>query len=282
MRRTKRLTKWTFNNSGIFWDSCAQNKTSEISNNGFSGILGLLCAEEDVGNLRKCTFKNSGTPARRTHRRTSKKMTFQEYWDSSPQNKTSEISKNALSGILALQDHGSWVQDPGSRILDPGSRETCYTPSVFHDFHLKPSSPDFPTGKFCEPGLARARPGPELAVSENAAVRTPPRGGSSRNFPTGKFREAADFELKKQWPNCCWASLTRTRPKKVGPLPFSAQNRLPHGTSLWGSSVRTPPPRGGGPHGSIFPDCQLRPRPSSGQARLTKLPRGKSGEDGFK
>ena len=222
----------TFRNSG----TPVQSKTSEIQTHGLSEIMGLLCAEQDVGN--------------------SKKMHFQELCDSCAQNKTSEILENALSRILGLlrAEHNvgylkndisgilglqpaepnvrnlkkmnfrkfwqSWITDPGSRILDPGSgiqdfpgswildpgsmmqdpvsRETCYTPSVFNDFHLKPSSPDFPTGKFCEPGLARARPGLELAVSENAAVRTPcPGGGSSRNFPTGTFREAADFEVKK-------------------------------------------------------------------------------------
>ena len=35
-----------------FWDSCAQNKTSAISANALSGILGLLCAEQNVGNLK--------------------------------------------------------------------------------------------------------------------------------------------------------------------------------------------------------------------------------------
>ena len=74
-----------------FWDSCAQNKTSEISKSRLSGILGLLCAEQDVGNLKKCTFRSSGTPVRRTRRRKSQKMHFQEFWDSWAQNKTSEI-----------------------------------------------------------------------------------------------------------------------------------------------------------------------------------------------
>ena len=60
---------------------------------GLSGILGLLCAEQDVRNLKKCTFKNYGTPARRTQRRMSQQMTFREFWDSGSQNKTSEISK---------------------------------------------------------------------------------------------------------------------------------------------------------------------------------------------
>ena len=36
-----------------FWDPCAQNKTSEISKNELSGIMGLLCAEQNVGTLKK-------------------------------------------------------------------------------------------------------------------------------------------------------------------------------------------------------------------------------------
>ena len=73
--------------------------------------MGLLCAEQDVGNINKCTFRNSGTPVRRTRRRKSQKVHFQEFWDSCAQNKTSEVSTNALSGILGLlcaeQDVGS-------------------------------------------------------------------------------------------------------------------------------------------------------------------------------
>ena len=49
-----------------FWDSCAQNMTSEVSKNALSRNLGLLCAEQDVGNLKKWTFRNSGTPVRST------------------------------------------------------------------------------------------------------------------------------------------------------------------------------------------------------------------------
>ena len=74
-----------------FWDSCAHNKTSEISKNTFPGILGLLWAEQNVGNLKKCPFRNSGAPVRRTKRRKSQKVDFQEFWDSCAQNKTSEI-----------------------------------------------------------------------------------------------------------------------------------------------------------------------------------------------
>ena len=44
-------------------DSRKQNKTSEISKNTCSGTLGLLGTEQDVGNLKTCTFRNSGTPS---------------------------------------------------------------------------------------------------------------------------------------------------------------------------------------------------------------------------
>ena len=53
----------------------------------------LLRAEQDVGNLKQCASRKSGTPVRRTKRRKSKKMHFQKYWDSCAQNKTSEIPK---------------------------------------------------------------------------------------------------------------------------------------------------------------------------------------------
>ena len=76
----------------FLWDSCVQNKTSEISKNALSGILGLLCVEQDVGNINKWTFRNSGTPGRRPRRRKSKKINFQEFWDSCAQNYTSEFS----------------------------------------------------------------------------------------------------------------------------------------------------------------------------------------------
>ena len=68
--------------------------------NGFSRILGLLCAEQHVGNLKKWTFGKSWIPVRRTERRTSQNNDFQKLCDSCAQNKTSEISKNALLGIL--------------------------------------------------------------------------------------------------------------------------------------------------------------------------------------
>ena len=84
-----------------FWDSCAQNKTSEISKIALPIILGLLCAEQNVGNLENCTSKHDGTPVRRTRRRKSQKMDVQELWESCAQSKTSENSKR-LSGILGL------------------------------------------------------------------------------------------------------------------------------------------------------------------------------------
>ena len=64
--------------------------------------MGLLCAEQDVGNLKQWTFRNFGTPVRRTRRRKSQKNDFQDFWDSCEQNRTSEISKYALSRILGL------------------------------------------------------------------------------------------------------------------------------------------------------------------------------------
>ena len=50
----------------------------------------------------KCSFRNSGTPVRRTTRRKSQKMDFHELWDSCAQNKTSEFSNNGLLGIMGL------------------------------------------------------------------------------------------------------------------------------------------------------------------------------------
>ena len=85
-----------------FWDSSAQKRTSEISKNALPRILGLLCAEQDVGNLKNYTSRNSATPVRRPKRRISQKMHFQDFWDSSAQTKTSKISKIALSGFLRL------------------------------------------------------------------------------------------------------------------------------------------------------------------------------------
>ena len=85
-----------------FWDSCAQSKTSKISKHGLSGILGLLCAEHDVGHVKALTFRNSGTPVRRIKRRKSQQMNFQEFWDSCVQSKTLGISENGLSGFLRL------------------------------------------------------------------------------------------------------------------------------------------------------------------------------------
>ena len=63
-----------------FWDSCAQNNTSVISQSWLSGILGLPCAEQNVRNLNKCIFRNSGTPVRRTKRRKYQKCTFVCFW----------------------------------------------------------------------------------------------------------------------------------------------------------------------------------------------------------
>ena len=55
--------------------------------------MGLLCAEQNAGNLNKCVVRHSGTPVRRTKRRKSQDMHFQKFWDSCAQNRTSKISK---------------------------------------------------------------------------------------------------------------------------------------------------------------------------------------------
>ena len=81
---------------------CFKNMTSTNSKHALSESLGAWFAEQNVGNFKKCTFSNSGTPVRRTRRRKSQKMHFQEFWDSCAQNKTSEISKNALSRTLGI------------------------------------------------------------------------------------------------------------------------------------------------------------------------------------
>ena len=75
VRRAKRQKCQTMHFQD-FWGSCAQNKTSEIPKNARSGILGLLCAEQNVRNLNKCTLRNSGTPVRKTRRRKYQKLAF--------------------------------------------------------------------------------------------------------------------------------------------------------------------------------------------------------------
>ena len=77
-----------------FWDSCAQNKTPEISNNALSRILGLLCEEQNVRNLNKCTFKNYGTPVRKTKRR----------------HPTGVLCANAVSGSCEIRE--CWASTP--------------------------------------------------------------------------------------------------------------------------------------------------------------------------
>ena len=132
-----------------FLDSCTQDKPSEISNNALLGIMGLLCAERNVGNLKNCTFRNdgapvrrakrrksqedSGTPMRRTTRRKSQKnCTFitcgtpvrrrtrrnfqqlhvQKVWDSCAHNKTSELSQIYTFIIVGTAVRGTTRRKP--------------------------------------------------------------------------------------------------------------------------------------------------------------------------
>ena len=99
LRRTKRRKSQTMHFQR-FWDSSSQINTSYISTRPLSGILGLLCAEQNVGNLnnklihvhkfgdsdsqnktskiQKCTFRNYGTLVRRTTHRKSKENTLSD------------------------------------------------------------------------------------------------------------------------------------------------------------------------------------------------------------
>ena len=95
VRRTKHR-KYRNIHFRIFWDSCAQNKTSEISNTALLDILGLLCAQQNARHLNICTFRISGTLARRTKRQKYKKCTFKNY---------------GTPGSRIL-DPGSWIKDP--------------------------------------------------------------------------------------------------------------------------------------------------------------------------
>ena len=52
--KTSEISKIDFQE---FWDSCALDKTSYISNNALSESLGLLCAEQNVGNLKDMHFQ---------------------------------------------------------------------------------------------------------------------------------------------------------------------------------------------------------------------------------
>ena len=52
---------------------CAEQHVENLKN-ALSQIVGLQVAEQIVGNFKQCTFKISGTPARRTTRRKSQKM----------------------------------------------------------------------------------------------------------------------------------------------------------------------------------------------------------------
>ena len=88
VRRTKRRKSQQIDFQE-FWDSCAQNKTSEISKNTLFEIIGLQCAEQNVGHLKTWTFMNAGTPVRRTKRRKSQKLHFHKFWHSGAQRRPS-------------------------------------------------------------------------------------------------------------------------------------------------------------------------------------------------
>ena len=137
MRRTRRRKSQKLHFLE-FWDSCAQNRTSEISKTALSRILGLLCAEQDVGDLKKWTLGNSGTPVRRTKRRKSKQMDFQEFWDSCAQNRTSEMSNNVLSELMGLLCSEKNVGNRGKRTFrNSGMPVSRTTRRKYQKMHLQ-------------------------------------------------------------------------------------------------------------------------------------------------
>ena len=120
------------------WPPVRRRKRRKSQKQALSGNLGLLCAEQSVRNLKKCTFRNSGTPVRRTKRqkphkkctvrksgtpvrrtkrRKSQKMDSQGFWDSCAQNKTSKIKKMHFQEFWVLQDVGNLKKNARSRIM---------------------------------------------------------------------------------------------------------------------------------------------------------------------
>ena len=132
MRRTKRRKSQKMHFQEV-WDSCAQKKTSEISKNELSGMLGLLCAEQDVRNI--------------------KKMHFQEFWDSCAQNKTSEISKTCTfrnpsnqNKLRCLGQHlFGWDTPSGNYVLSQNHPQS--TPEVSSGQPWAPSCSSRPDEK---------------------------------------------------------------------------------------------------------------------------------------
>ena len=72
MRRTRRRKSQKMHLQE-FWDSCAQNKTSEISKKWTFRICGTPVRRTKRCTSLVCTFRISGTPVRRTERRKSQK-----------------------------------------------------------------------------------------------------------------------------------------------------------------------------------------------------------------
>ena len=134
-QNVRNLKKCTFRNSGTPVRRTRRRKSQQ---NALSGILGFLCAEQTVGNLKNCTFRNSGTPVRRARRQKYQQMHFQEFWDSCAQNKTSDISKNALSGIQVTKTNPL-----------PGAEPFCVGCPLWGP-RFEPKSPQIhPRGLFC-------------------------------------------------------------------------------------------------------------------------------------
>ena len=96
MRRTKRRTSAKIHFQE-FWDSCAQNKTSEISKMWLESWDSR--AQNNASEISKSALSEILGPVRRTERRNFKHH-LQKFGDSCAQD-TSEVSKN-VSFVLAL------------------------------------------------------------------------------------------------------------------------------------------------------------------------------------
>ena len=81
---------------------------------------------------------NSGTPVRRTKRRTTQQMHVHKFWGSGSQDNTLKISTNALSEIRGLQfaEHsvGNLTNIHFQKIWDSGSQNTPSEISESHTF----------------------------------------------------------------------------------------------------------------------------------------------------
>ena len=89
--------------SDVFQSSdCFKNITSTISKHALSESLGARFAEQNLGNLKNCTFKSSGIPVRRTQPRKCQECTFRNSGSPVRRTRRRKISKIELSRVMGL------------------------------------------------------------------------------------------------------------------------------------------------------------------------------------